>query len=423
MATLADLECRLLDHLREVQRALGVEPLAEDAGIRFADAVDSMGLVEFLALLAEDFAVGVEAIEEAAGRRFGTVAELAASLAAAGIGMSPAAVEEDAPVAVRAMPTLVPAWLAATAARLPARKQTAAEIDALVGRPSGWLAAHAGIASRHLWGEEDALDAAARTAADCLEQAALPLSSVSALLATSEAPPLPAGLAAALHHRLGLPPACVALEIGGACTGFLAALWAARRFLAPDAAVLVLAVEAPSRWLTTGPGAAGEAAALFGDGVAACVLAGQPAGANPLPLLDVVLHADGGAGELLRVAHIPERGFELMLDGPAVAQRAVRAMAQAVRQLACRRGLEVSDLDAVVMHGGNGRMPALLARRLHLATNQVWSETARTGNLGSATLPVAWEAARRAGCEGRNAWTAAGAGMQCGAALWGSGGR
>jgi 3-oxoacyl-[acyl-carrier-protein] synthase III len=109
------------------------------------------------------------------------------------------------------------------------------------------------------------------------------------------------------------------------------------------------------------------------------------------------------------------------MDGPAVAQRAVRAKARAVRQVARRRGLVVQDLDAVVMHGGNGRMPALLARRLGLPAGRVWSETAAAGNLGAASLPAAW-AARREGCGGRVAWTAAGAGLQWGAALWGAGG-
>ncbi len=423
MPTITDLECRLLGRLREVQRTLGVEPPAADAGVRFVDAVDSMGLVEFLALLADDLGVSVESIEQAVGRRFGTVAELAAALSAAGIE----AVGEEAAFlpsplggegsGVRGK-ALGPAWLAATAARLPAARQPAAEIDALLGRPPGWLEAHAGIRSRSLWGEEDPLDAAARTAADCLERAAWPLSAVAGLLVTSEAPPQPAGLAAALHHRLGLPPACLVLEIGGACTGFLAALCIAPRFLAADAGVLVLAVEAPSRWLATRPGTAGEAAALFGDGTAACLLAGRPAGTTPLCLLDVVLETDGETAGLLGVGHTAEHGFQLVMDGPALAQRAVRAMARAVRQTARRHDVEVKDLDAVVMHGGNGRMPALLARRLRLPGNRIWSETANAGNLGAASLPAAWAARPAGAARGAVAWTAAGAGLQWGAALW-----
>ncbi len=422
MTILADLESRLLDRLREVQRALGMEPPAGGPDVRFTDAVDSMGLVEFLALLADDLGVSAEAIEQAAGHRFGTVAELAAALAAAGLVADqpflPSPLGGEG-LGVRG-PTPAPAWLAATAVRLPGVRQAAGEIDVLLGRPHGWLEAHAGIQARGLWGAEDPLDAAARAAADCLEQASFPLSAVSGLLVTSEAPPLPAGLAAALHHRLGLPAAVAALEVGGACTGFLAALNVARRFLFPDAGVLIVAVEAPSRWLATGPGAAGEAAALFGDGTAACLLTGRPAGASPLALRDVVLETDAGTGGLLGVTHTAARGFELVMDGPALAQRAVRAMARAVWEVTRRHGLDPADLDAIVMHGGNGRMPELLARRLRLPAERVWSDTANSGNLGPASLPAAWAAGRLACPSPRvAAWTAAGAGLQWGAALWG----
>ena len=44
----------------------------------------------------------------------------------------------------------------------------------------------------------------------------------------------------------------------------------------------------------------------------------------------------------------------------------------------------------VVVHGGNGRLPLLVARQLGLPAERVWSETASTGNLGSASLPVAY---------------------------------
>jgi 3-oxoacyl-[acyl-carrier-protein] synthase III len=57
-----------------------------------------------------------------------------------------------------------------------------------------------------------------------LQEARLLEEEVGALLVTSEAPPLLSGLAAAVHHRLGLRPQTPALEVGGACTGFLAAL-------------------------------------------------------------------------------------------------------------------------------------------------------------------------------------------------------
>ena len=48
----------------------------------------------------------------------------------------------------------------------------------------------------------------------------------------------------------------------------------------------------------------------------------------------------------------------------------------------------------------------------------VWSQTAHTGNLGSASLPAAW-AARPAPADGPVVWTAVGAGLTWGAALFG----
>ena len=68
-------------------------------------------------------------------------------------------------------------------------------------------------------------------------------------------------------------------------------------------------------------------------------------------------------------------------------------------------------------HGGNGRMPAMLARQLHLPPSKVWSDVATTGNLGSASVPVAWST-RRGSVRGPVIWTAVGAGLQWGAALW-----
>ena len=93
-------------------------------------------------------------------------------------------------------------------------------------------------------------------------------------------------------------------------------------------------------------------------------------------------------------------------------------MALSVRQLASRHGLELAGLAGVVAHGGNGRLPGLLARKLGLALDRVWSETSKTGNLGSASPPVAW-AVRHPRPQGPVIWTAVGAGLMWGAAMVG----
>jgi 3-oxoacyl-[acyl-carrier-protein] synthase III len=117
-----------------------------------------------------------------------------------------------------------------------------------------------------------------------------------------------------------------------------------------------------------------------------------------------------------------ERGktgsYELRMQGVALAGRAVRAMAQSVRELVERHGLKVADLDAVVVHGGNGRLPSLIALQLDIPAERIWSQTALTGNVGSASLPVAW-ASQVNHPRGQVAWTAVGAGLTWAAALTG----
>src|SRR5436853_245679 len=84
-----------------------------------------------------------------------------------------------------------------------------------VHRPPGWWNAHAGIRRRHVWEDEDAVEAAAGVGRASLGAAGLLVEEVGGLLVTSQAPPLLAGLAAAIHQRLDLPPRAVALEVGG----------------------------------------------------------------------------------------------------------------------------------------------------------------------------------------------------------------
>jgi 3-oxoacyl-[acyl-carrier-protein] synthase-3 len=309
-------------------------------------------------------------------------------------------------------------WLISTSVRLPTQIQPAAEVNEILHRPPGWLESHAGIRERRIWGEQNPLTAACEAARECLEKVEISSSEVNALLVTSEAPPLAVGLAAALHHQLGLRPEAIALEIGGACTGFLAAWWTALRILPFSTFILIVSVENHSQNLPIGPGPAGEAAALFGDGAAACLLSSRPVGNSAEPIRAIMHRSDGSGAGLLRVEGGGTGTFELRMQGVALAGRAVRAMAQSVRELVENQRLKVTDLGAVVVHGGNGRLPNLIAMQLELPPEKIWSQTAITGNLGSASLPVAW-AKQSERPTGPVAWTAVGAGLTWAAALTG----
>lgn len=406
----------LLQRLRQVQAQLGVEQCATDSNARFADEVDSMGFAEYLAIVADDCAVEVEDISRAVGREYGTVEELADALTAAGVHLQRGYVSLPAVADFPSRRDMTLGWVSGVTAQLPEHVEPAACLNLTLGRPGDWLQTHAGISQRRVWLEQDPLAAAATAGKLCLERSATRTENVGALLVTSEAPPHLTGLAAAVHDALDLDAATPALEMGGACTGFLTALWTASRLLASVDPVLIVGVEAASRWLAVEPGPAGEAAAFFGDAAAACLVSTAPLGHAPLRLRDIALGVDGASR--LVGATVNNRGrVELAMDGPALASRAARAMAISVRTLAARHRLQAADLAAIIVHGGNGRFPDLIARQLGIDPAKVKSETPRTGNLGSLSLPVAW-AALAAPVRGPVAWTAAGAGLQWGSALF-----
>src|SRR6266511_4696157 len=163
----------VLRRLREVQANLGLEPVGDDPAARLADEVDSMGLVELVAVLAADCGVRPEAVEQAVGHRFGTVAELAEALASAGLTFR--AVEQASCLpssqAGRMPAPRTTCWLSAATLRLPEAVESAEQLDARLGRPAGGLERHAGIRQRHVWARQDPLATAAEAGLTCLKTA------------------------------------------------------------------------------------------------------------------------------------------------------------------------------------------------------------------------------------------------------------
>src|SRR5207245_786124 len=109
-----------------------------------------------------------------------------------------------------------------------------------------------------------------------------------------------------------------------------------------------------------------------GDGAAACVAGRCTLAGDCLALLDVELGVDGAAADLLRVHGSGRGGVRILMDGPRLAGRAVETLAELVRDCAERHRLKLDDLAGVLIHGGNGRLPELVARRLGLPEEKVW---------------------------------------------------
>jgi alkylresorcinol/alkylpyrone synthase len=227
-------------------------------------------------------------------------------------------------------------------------------------------------------------------ASECLRHAELPASAVDLVISVSCTGVMLPSLDAYLANDLRLRPDVRRLpltELG--CMGGAAALSYARDFIAahPGANVLVVSVELPTlSFQCQDPSPANLiSTALFGDGAAAALVTGRPAGG--VRIVDTASHLFPGTLEAL--------GFDLERDGFHVVlgrelPGLVRAdIARLVDNLLARNQLSRTDLRAFALHPGGRRILDAIEEQLQLRPEdtQPSREILRThGNLSSTTV-------------------------------------
>jgi 3-oxoacyl-[acyl-carrier-protein] synthase-3 len=199
-----------------------------------------------------------------------------------------------------------------------------------------------------------------------------------------------------------------AFDVSASCSGFLYGLSMANAMIVSGQAetCLVTAAEVKSRFLDP---ADASTAVLFGDGAGAVVVRGEPdRGPKGRGVLGIRLHSDGSKHDLIRVpaggSRVPasaetvaRREHVLRMQGASLFRIAVRRVEQAVQDILKEFGVPVDELSQVVLHQANGRILANVADRLKIPAGRLTSVIDRYGNTSSASLPIALDAAVRAG--------------------------
>jgi 3-oxoacyl-[acyl-carrier-protein] synthase-3 len=296
-----------------------------------------------------------------------------------------------------------------------------AELETRLGLEQGWIERRTGIRQRPVASREQATsDLAVTAGAEAFRRASVPTPDIGlVLLATSTPDHLLPPTAPLVAHRLGLARAG-AVDLAGACSGFLYALvlggaWAD----AMGKSVLVVGANVLTRRLNPADAAT---AALFSDGAGAVVIAP----AMPSALLGSHLESDGAAYDAIGIAAGGSReplsaealreGRNLMTlrRGSALFKHAVRSMADAGAQAMAGAGIDSSQVDWWVPHQANARILQDTGALLGIPPQRTVSVVDRYGNSSAATIPIALAHAVDAGTLRRGnvlLLTAAGAGL------------
>ena len=256
--------------------------------------------------------------------------------------------------------------------------------SALAGRlgvDDAWIIKRTGVHTRRRAAPSERLsDMATWAARRALNDAGVePYDIDLVLVATMSQDEITPNTAPLVAHELGAERAG-AMDIGAACSGFLAALRLAAGQIETGRAdrILVIGAEALTRLLDYDDP---KTAHLFGDGAGAVVLGADGAG----QIGPITLAADGGLGSAI-TCDFTDRVIKM--DGHSTYQTAVKRLSEATVAAVARAGLELDEVDLFVYHQANGRIIKAVGDRLDLEPAKVADYVAHMANTSAASIPL-----------------------------------
>jgi 3-oxoacyl-[acyl-carrier-protein] synthase III len=269
----------------------------------------------------------------------------------------------------------------------PARVVPNSEIAPRIGVDDEWIVRRTGIRSRR-WAEdgETLADMALVAATRALEDAGVDPAAIDLLLvATMSADQVTPNAAPVVAHALGAVNAG-AIDVGAACTGWLAGLRLAAGQVESGRAERVLLIGADRLSGLTDPDDPATAA-LFADGAGAVVIEASGTDDGPAyPIGPIMLAADGGLGDRITAGYGEDRF--LRMDGHSTYQVAVKRLTEATQIAVERAGLTLDDIDLFVYHQANGRIIRAVGQRLDLPEAKVADYVAGMANTSAASIPL-----------------------------------
>lgn len=292
---------------------------------------------------------------------------------------------------------------------VPDRVVTNHELVAYVGGSAQWVEERTGIVTRRWAGSAETTSgmgcAAARVA---MEEAGWGAGDVDALIFATLSPDVAfpgCGVLAQRELGLGFVPA---LDVRNQCSGYLYALSVADAWIRAGVyeRVLIIGAEIHSAGLDVSE--EGRAiAVLFGDGAGAvCLGRGEVGGVR-----EVRLGSDGAGAEQLWCERPGARGGTHItredlrdkrhfpsMNGRAVFRRAIETLERELRATFDAHGIDPADERLVLVpHQANRRINEHLARTLGVPDEHVVHTITEYGNTTAASIPMAFDVARRDG--------------------------
>lgn len=295
-----------------------------------------------------------------------------------------------------------------TGAYVPDRVVKNTDLEAIVDTSDRWIRERTGIKERRIAEENVPVSHLAFGAAErALKDAMVDPLEIDLIIMGTVTPDMPMpSTACIVQHKLGAERAA-AFDISAACSGFLYALSIGDQFVKSGMykKVLVIGADMFSKvvdWSNR------ETCILFSDGAGAMLLEATSADDERRVIKSTHLYSDGtqgdklyipGGGTLNPTSHdtLYEGMHYVRMRGNELFKVAVRAMVDASKAALKHNDLSVNDIDLVIPHQANIRIMESIAKKLKVPMEKVMVTIDYYGNSSAATVPTAFDKAKRTG--------------------------
>jgi 3-oxoacyl-[acyl-carrier-protein] synthase III len=297
-----------------------------------------------------------------------------------------------------------------------------------------------GIHSRHVAAEEEtSFDLSARACDELLARPDVEAGEIDALVCCAQEPDyLGIPNACLLHEHLGLDDGVLAFDFALGCSGFVYGLAITDGLIRSGAAsnALLITADTPTKHLNPRDRAT---RVLLGDGAAATYIAGTEAEGGGRLVASELCTRGGGfehayipAGGARRPADLETRhertdpsgnvrtAEEMHMDGTALWSFVSSTIPGHVETFLAKHSLSLDDIDLWVFHQASAMILKSLAKALAIPPEKLFLHLKDVGNLSSASIPFALQAALEQGAiqpGSRVLLSAFGAGFSYGSAI------
>lgn len=287
--------------------------------------------------------------------------------------------------------------LAGIGAHVPARCISNDDIATLVDTSDEWIQSRTGIKTRYVVsGDESVADLAIEAAMQALASAGMEGSEVELIIVASSTPDtIYPAVACQVQTAIGATNAA-GFDMALACSGFVYGLIVAQQFLKTGMCktALVIGADIHSRYTNWHDR---NTCILFGDGAGAALLKAEHGAPDNILASD--LHLDGTKGMELTLFTQAENcplvepktpvNDYVYMNGREVFKFAVGVVPKSIQEVLNRAGLNIEEIDHVILHQANIRIMQAMSEKLNIPEERLIVNLDRFGNTSAASIPIA----------------------------------